>query len=154
MWDVQLDKIIRGISGDWVQYWDNRLNEFIHLIDKSKTTQYLSFGVYNVLGYTPEELLGKKAFQIMDQHTNETAHRYFDDFLQTMGTMEYQYQSWKKNGEKIMLYARANVVVYQGKPLGMINIIQPLERAKEYPNVSEAYFQLLHKMMKGEPLYD
>ncbi len=116
--------MIQGISGDWIEYWDNRLNEFICLVDRSKTTRYVSFGIQNVMGYSPEEVVGTPAFRVMDEETRKSVFEHYEGFLQTKGSFEFQYESWTKKGTPITLHSKTFVVVVEERSIGVISIIQ------------------------------
>ncbi|WP_164985293.1 PAS domain-containing protein [Ammoniphilus sp. CFH 90114] len=149
---MEIAKVISTISGDWVEFWDNRLDEFICLVDRSGKTRYVSFGIQNVLGYNPEEIIGTQAFRLMDEGTQQTVFHHYEEFLETKRSVEFQYRSWTKKGEPVTLHCKTFVVISEGRSIGVISIIQRAERAKQYPQLFEAISTLLEQMIEGKPL--
>lgn len=79
-------------------------DEFVWEVDNNGTYIFLSERVTSHLGYTPDELLGKKTFETMLDEDKENAKQMFEEHVMNETPFrDLEYRKKKKNGESVYL---------------------------------------------------
>ncbi|MDB5226723.1 MAG: domain S-box protein [Bacteroidota bacterium] len=105
--------------------------EGIWTVDEQNITTFVNKKLFEILGYTPEEMLGKPAFDFMGDEANKLVTSYIERWIQ--GIREnYEFSYITKNGKKIWINVSANPILnYEGKYKGALAMVTDITHRKE-----------------------
>ncbi len=122
------------------------LHEGIWAIDKDANTTFVNDRMAEMLGYTPEEMLGKHLFAFMDERGVELAQRLLERRQQGVSE-RHDFEFVRKDGRRLYAsLATSPILDDEGKHAGAIASVQDitdLKRAEEALAASERRYRLV-----------
>lgn len=119
-------------------------NEGIWISDTNARITFLNQKMADMLGYSPEEIIGRSAFDFMDEETREMSKRNVERRRQGM-TDSYQMKYIRKNGSTLWVTANASPILdINGKVtafMGMFTDITAQRQALEELEKSEENYR-------------
>jgi PAS domain S-box-containing protein len=124
------------------------LHEGVWLIDKSERTTYVNPSMAEMLGYTPEEMLGRPVYDFIDSKDNEETSQRIS--LRRIGVRDqYERGFIKKDGSILhSLISVAPVLNEQGEYLGSLAGVQDISRRVEAEKKLAEQSQGLEEMVR------
>ena len=94
----------------------DNINDFIWEVDKEGKFTYLSPQIKSILGYTPDDLIGKTAFDIMSKEEAEKIyHLYVDLVKESKPIVQMINKNIHKDGYTVYLETSGNPIFNENK---------------------------------------
>ena len=122
-----------------------QISEIIFVTDQSGVTTYASPSVETITGYKPDEVIGHRFIEFLDEEDIERAVSSFQEGLLTKKdyTLEFRYR--KKDGS--IFYAEIHVQYYEKQ--GFIGLLRDITNRKAAEKKLRDSFMQLEHMMTG-----
>ena len=124
------------------------LNEGIWSMDNQYITQYVNPAMADMLGYAPEEMLGRLVFDFMDDEEKKLIHHHLEK--RKKGYKEkYEFAFLKKTGEKILVLISTTPIFNENRQFaGSIAAVQDITNRKKAEIQLKAYSENLEGLIE------
>jgi two-component system cell cycle sensor histidine kinase/response regulator CckA len=93
--------------------------------------QYVNSPLADMLGYSPDEMIGKRFWEFIDSEDQERIKAFSSRRLEGKPIpMQYELRGLTKSGETRWFEVRANIINYGGRPAVMGNVVDITERRR------------------------
>ena len=132
-------------------------NEGIWTIDANTITTFANTKMADMLGYTPDEMLGKPLYEFMDAEGKAIAEAYFERRRQGIAE-QHDFKFQRKNGAPLWALLSTNPLFRNGQFIGALATIADITQRREAEQAlreSEAKFRAIFSQSPiGIELYD
>ncbi len=141
-------------SEERVRHLIDNTGDIIWQTDEEARFAYVSPQTESILGYRPEELIGKTCFSFLDPATVEANKAAFQSAVQTrQSNISFESQWFDRNGNRVIIESNATVIRHSdgsfGGFRGIDRDITDRKQAEEKLKDSE---QLLQSIIQGYPI--
>lgn len=100
--------------------------------DSNGFLTYMSPQVEKLLGYKPEEIIGKWSDYNTDNPINKLAEKYTEKAIKTgQSQPPYEIEQYTKDGEKVWIEVRETPIVENGKTVAMVGSLTNITKRKQ-----------------------
>ena len=108
--------------------------DVIYKVDLEGRLQYLSPSVENLIGYTPEELIGKPYLSFLSVDQRPGVEIALVDALAGNHVQGFQAEMTAKDGKAVPIEVNSSLIVEKGKPTGFQGVIRDVTERKRMEN--------------------
>ena len=139
---VEIGSILKA-SEDKYQFLINNILDVIAEIDLDGTFSYISSRVYDIFGYKPEEVIGRKFFNYIHLDDMEKIIQAFEKVVNGEEIISIEYRIKHKEGHYIPVRAKGSLVKIQDKAkiIGVMRDISQQKIAEQKLKESELQFR-------------
>ena len=113
----------------------NNVTDIIACFDTRGRFTYLSPSVRGVLGYEPDELVGRGTATIMHPEDHARSLEAYQEQLASPGAdtgFEFEYRAFKKSGEMVWLSSRSQAIFDQeGRRMGVQDVVRDVSERRQ-----------------------
>lgn len=108
------------------------MNEGFVLLDKKEKIVYINKKTSEMFGYSPEEVMGKKAKDLIDR-SDPSFYRHYLNYRKSDITEPTEMQWSKKNGEKLIsIVSPRNIINENGEYEGVVVVLTDITELKHF----------------------
>ncbi|MFO8020688.1 MAG: PAS domain S-box protein [Promethearchaeia archaeon] len=107
----------------------NNMSDMLIELDEKLKIQFCSSQLYKMFGYSPDEIIGKRAYQFVHPEDLPCIVKKMKSIFKTKKDLTLEYRGHHKNGEWIPTYSKGSVYEYEGKR-GLIFIARDNRKKK------------------------
>jgi len=144
----QPDQLAQNREVKFRDLLDN-INDVVYNVNEKGIITYISPSVFKLMGYKPEEMLGKSIFSIMD-NKKEEAHREFAA-IEKKSTFTEVYDIKSRSGEKIWIRHSAKALIENGVFKGVTGILTDITRLKSLELEMQNNIALYKSIISASP---
>jgi PAS domain S-box-containing protein len=121
------------------------INEGIWVLDNNYQTTYVNSYMAKMLDYTPEEMIGKKLFEFMDNTCKHAAEEKLA-FMKNHTNNTYEFELLRKNKQSFISSLKISPLTdKEGTSIGAITSVQDISNRKKMEHDLEVKFDKLQK---------